>query len=281
MIDFLGDFTADQEFCKLLGRRDDEVDLAVAALELARDGDPRLDFSPTLAWIGSRGAELSGRVALARGDEAILRELTDCLWGRHQITGSPEAYDSAAGSYLNRVIENRTGIPIAVSVLYLAVAEKAGVALRGVCAPGHFLVRYETLHKPLFIDAFHQGRLLTFADCLERVMSEHQLNKPQAKRALEPSGPRAIIGRMLNNLKAVHARHENWGQCWKVQHRLLALQPALYSERRDWALISLKAGKPGPALTMLEQCLQACPDDERPVLEEHAKQARGSVARFN
>ncbi|RPI81506.1 MAG: hypothetical protein EHM42_10510, partial [Planctomycetaceae bacterium] len=251
MIDFIGEFSADQEFRKLLGRRDDEVNLTIAALELARDANSRLDFTPTLQWIAARGAEISGLVALASGDQAILRVLADCLCARHGITGNSMAYDSADGSYLNRVIETRNGIPISLSVLYLAVAECAGIALRGVCAPGHFLVRYETLHKPLFIDAFHKGRVLTFAECLERVQSEHQMTKAQARRALEPAGPRAIITRMLNNLKAIHAHNENWTQCFKTQNRLLALQPAAYSERRDWALIALKAGKPGPALTML------------------------------
>ena len=281
MIDFFGDFSGDSEFRKLLGRRDDEVDLTIAALELARDADPQLDFAPTLQWIEARGAELAGEFALARGDEAVLKVLANCLAGKHRITGASDAYESPDGTYLNRIIATRQGIPISLAVLYMAVAEKAGVALRGVCAPGHFLARYETLHKPLFVDAFHHGRIASFAECLERIQQEHQLTKSQARRALEPAGTRAIVTRMLNNLKAVLAQNERWALCWKVQHRLLALQPSSYSERRDWALVSLKAGRPGQALTMLEECLQNCPAEERQVLQQHSLQARSAVAQFN
>ncbi|MCY2963406.1 MAG: hypothetical protein NT069_07095, partial [Planctomycetota bacterium] len=73
MIDFLGDFAEDSEFSKLLGRRDDEVDLTRAALELARDADPNLSFDPVLNWVADRAGELSGPIARASGDEAILR----------------------------------------------------------------------------------------------------------------------------------------------------------------------------------------------------------------
>ena len=281
MIDFLGDFAEDSEFSKLLGRRDDEVDLTRAALELARDAYPNLSFDPVLNWVAERAGELSGPIARASGDEAILRALTDCLAGRFEITGSPEAYETPDGSYLNRVIETRTGIPICLAVLYLAVADKAGIGLRGVCAPGHFLTRYDTLHKPFFIDAYHGGRILTLAECIERLVTEHDLTKPQARKALEGTGPRPIVARMLNNLKAITAKVENWKLCWKVQHRLLALNPSASSERRDWALVSLKAGRPGPALTMLEQCLKNCPEEERAILREHANKAKGAVSAFN
>jgi hypothetical protein len=112
-------------------------------------------------------------------------------------------------------------------------------------------------------------------------MEEQEMTRSEARKALEPASPRAIIVRMLNNLKAITARTEDWKLCYKVQNRLLALHPAQYNERRDWGLIALKAGRPGPALTMIEQCLRNCPADEAEVLRDHAKLARGAVAQFN
>src|SRR5262245_9357432 len=120
-MDYLDDFAADAEFCKLLGRRDD-IDLTIAALELARDGCPGLEFGPVVEWISARAAELSGPIARARSDEALLAELGGCLAGRHGITGTPQAFEQADGSFLNRVIERKTGLPISLSVLYMAVA---------------------------------------------------------------------------------------------------------------------------------------------------------------
>jgi regulator of sirC expression with transglutaminase-like and TPR domain len=90
-----------------------------------------------------------------------------------------------------------------------------------------------------------------------------------------------IIIRMLNNLKTLYARQEDWQPCCRVQYRLLALQPAEYSERRDWAVISLRAGRAAGALEMLEACLKVCPADEREFLEQQKAAAHGKLARWN
>src|SRR4029079_10694996 len=123
-MDFLEDFAGDAEFLKLLGRQDDQVNLTSAALELARDAYPDLAFETVFRWIDDRAGELSGPAARAGSDEALLAELGKCLAERHGIVGSREIFEHADGSFLNRVIERKTGIPISLSVLYMAVAER-------------------------------------------------------------------------------------------------------------------------------------------------------------
>lgn len=280
MFDFLKDFAADGEFLKLLTRRED-VHLATAALELARDGDSQLDFGPTLAWIDARAGELSGPLARARSDEEVLQALAECLGEQQGLVGNAECYEHPESSYICDVIERKTGLPIALSVLYMAVAERAGLTLQGVAAPIHFLTRYETLDAPLFVDAFAGGTVLTLAQCITRVEDTSELTGRRAIAALDPVGPRAIITRMLNNLKALHAKHEDWRACWKVQHRLLALHPAAFHERRDWALVSLRAGRASAAIDMLQNCLASAPTDERDTLEQHLAEARKEQAKWN
>jgi regulator of sirC expression with transglutaminase-like and TPR domain len=86
---------------------------------------------------------------------------------------------------------------------------------------------------------------------------------------------------MLNNLKVLYARQSNWSAAWMVQHRLTALQPSSYCERRDLALISLHANRPGPALDLLRSCLRNCPEDEKPTLEHHLQEASSQICRWN
>ncbi|MFN0056741.1 MAG: SirB1 family protein [Planctomycetales bacterium] len=280
MHDFLADFSADTEFLKLLTRHD-QVDLPTAALELARDAYPGLDFQPTLRWIEERGGELRGPLARVTSDEAMLHVLGESLGERQGLVGRAECYDLPDSSYLHRVIELKTGLPIALSVLYMAVAERAGVSLLGVGAPIHFLTRYDTLDEPLFVDAYAGGQVLTFRQCLDRVQESSGLSEAEARAALEPVSHRTIILRMLNNLKALFARQTDWRACWQVQHRLLALRPGNYHERRDWALVSLQVGKAGSAMTMLESCLATCPDEERESLEEKLGEAKKMMAQWN
>jgi regulator of sirC expression with transglutaminase-like and TPR domain len=274
------DYGCDVEFLKLLTRRAD-IDLPVVALELARDAYPDLDFRETLAWLDERAGELSGCVARARAETDALRLLADCLAERHGIFGDQACFEQADSSFLHRVIETGRGLPITLSVLYMGVAQRLGLDLRGVSAPMHFLTRYESVDGTLFVDPFARGRILTQSVCMKWLSGISGLRKPQLRASLKPVGARTIVIRMLNNLKALHAQQENWPAAWIVQHRLTALQPCSYQERRDLALISIRANRPGHAIDLLRSCLRNCPSHEKDTLERHLEEANVQLCRWN
>jgi regulator of sirC expression with transglutaminase-like and TPR domain len=270
----------DGEFLKLLARRPD-VDLVSVAAEIARDAEPNLDASQVRDWIDHRAAEARGPVARADSEADALAALGRCIHGRHGLTGGCAAFESPDGSYLHKVIERKTGIPISLSVLYIAVAERVGLDLRGVAAPRHFLTRYESADGPLFVDAYHGGRVLTRDECLRFLAGVTGMPPELVTPCLAPADPRAIVIRMLNNLKALYAKRGEWPAAWHVQHRLVALQPAAYGERRDLALIALKAGRPGCAVDLLNSCLASGPEEDRPQLKGHLRAAQSQLCRLN
>lgn len=277
---FDAEYSQDQEFLKLLQRRAD-VDLTRAALELCRDAYPNLSFDTTLEWIAARGEELQGPAARAVNERAALEQVADCLAGTYGLCGDKDAYGRADSSYLPRVIESQRGIPISLSVLYMAVANAAGLDLRGVAAPMHFLTRCETTEGPLYVDAFCGGRMMTYQECGRWLHELTDLPMAQIFPALEPIGPRPIILRMLSNLKALHVRQEDWGAAWLVQQRLTALQPASYPNRRDLALLAMRSDRPGRAVDLLESCLRTCPEHDRPLLMRQLDEATSQLARWN
>lgn len=274
------EFSQDAEFAKLLARRRD-VNLVVAALEIARDAQPDLSFSHTLEWIARRGDELRGPVAKARNERLALKELARCLSGMHGLHGDRNAFDLPESSYVNRVIETGVGIPISLSVVYMAVADAAGIELSGVATPMHFLTRFDAAEGPLFVDAFHAGQILKYHDCVTWLESISGLDDSQVLQTLEPATPRDIILRMLNNLKALHLRHEQWQQVWRVQRRLSALMPGSYSQQRDLALVALKSNRPGVAIDLLEDCLSVCDEQEKELLLTHLHAAERMLAGWN
>jgi regulator of sirC expression with transglutaminase-like and TPR domain len=273
-------YACDAEFLKLFTRRAD-VDLTLVALELARDAQPGLDFRPTLEWLDARGRELSGAVARSRTEDETLRLLVECLSERHGIFGDADCYERAESSFLNRVIETGRGLPITLSILYIAVAQRVGIDLRGVSAPKHFLTRYESIEGTLFVDPFAHGRIVSQRECLKWLCGVSGLRKSDVRPSLKPVGSRTIVIRMLNNLKALYVRQENWHAAWMVQHRLTALAPGSYQERRDLALISLRANRPGHAVDLLRSCLRTCSTDEKPALERHLQEASSQLCRWN
>ncbi len=273
-------FQCDSEFIKLLMRRSD-IDLTAASLEIARDAYPDLDFDETFDWIDDRAEELAGPVARAKTDIDVLEELRNCLITNHQIHGSPEAFCQADGSFLNRVIETKQGGPISLSLLYMAVADRLGIKLSGVATPSHFLTRYESIAGPLFLDPFSGGRVMTFVETADWLQQSTGAPGSSIVNALEPAEPRVIIIRMLNNLKRLYTKQECWKSAWNVQHRLAALQPTLYEERRDLAVLSLKAHRPGDAINLLSCCLKSCPSDESEMLAQHLESAQTEISRWN
>ena len=163
----------------------------------------------------------------------------------------------------------------------MAVAEQLGVDLQGVSAPMHFLTRFESDGGPLFVDSFSHGRVFTESECIRWLRTLTGQPAEQIDAALEPVGPRAIVIRMLNNLKGLFTQSQDWSKALKVQHRLFALQPAVYVQRRDLGLIALHADRPGEALDLLQACLRTCPDDERDMLDRHLLDAQRALARWN
>lgn len=274
------DYRNDLEFTKLLARRSD-VNLTIAALEIARDAYPELDFATTLDWIDARGHELSGPVAKARDEHAVIAAISECLAETHGLGGDDSCFENPDSSYLNRVIETSHGLPISLSVLYMAVAERVRVDLRGVSSPRHFLLCYESAEGPLFIDPFSGGRMLDEATCARWIGELSGLEGRKLAAALKPVDARTIVIRMLNNLKALYVRLDKWRAAWKVQRRLSALQPASYDERRDLALISLRANHTGRAIDLLKSCLKMCAEEEKETLQLHLDEAGGQLARWN
>jgi regulator of sirC expression with transglutaminase-like and TPR domain len=273
-------YACDAEFLKLFTRRAD-VDLTLVALELARDAQPGLDFRPALEWIDQRARELSGAVARSRSDAEALRLLVECLAEQHGIFGDVECYQRAESSFLNRVIETGRGLPITLSILYMAVADRVGIDLRGVSAPRHFLTRFESVDGSLFVDPFARGRIISQRECVRWLCEISGLKKSDVRVSLKPVGSRTIVIRMLNNLKALYIRQEGWTAAWMVQHRLAALLPCSYQERRDLALISIRANRPGHAIDLLQSCLRTCPTEEKPSLELHLQEANSQLCRWN
>lgn len=274
------DYSCDNEFLKLLSCRSD-VDLTRAALELARDQFPRLDFRPTLDWIDARSEEVASRVAHAWTERDALCELADCIAGSHGVYGDRSAYATADGSFLHRVIEMRRGIPISLSLLYMAVADKVGIELVGVGAPMHFLARCESTEGPLYLDAYGRGRIMNTEQCLNWLERITKFSRCQLERSLEPASPRAVLIRFLTNLKVLYLELEDWNSAWLVQHRLAALQPASYADRRDLAIIAVQAHHPGQAVQLLECCLSSCPKQDKELLQSQLDRAHSMLAQWN
>ena len=186
-------------FAKLMADEVDSLDLDEVSLVMSGVFQPGLDEIEWLAALDLIAGDCPTPTAAG-----VSRYLFDELG----FTGNREAYYDWRNSCLDRVIETRTGIPISLSVLMIEVARRLGVGLVGVGMPAHFLVRPAD-DENMFFDPFDGGKQLDRAGARELFETITRGQAPWSESHLDPTPNRAIVIRMLNNLKAVFARRSD------------------------------------------------------------------------
>jgi len=256
-----------------------EVDLAEINLLLAADFEPDLDVPVVQSQIFELGAELE----FGPFDEPVerVRTLSRLLFSDLGFSGDSETYDDPRNSYLNEVLERKLGLPIALSVLAIAVGEAAGLTIAGVGLPGHFIAKLIDGPTEVLFDPFHGGRILTHRDC-ERLASNATGRPFHATRdALEATPPGIIVQRMLNNLKSSYLRRSMFDEAAAIIGWLGELLPNEPEHIRDLGFAFLQAGRPGKAMTQLERYLPHSGPADKPMVERALREARRHVAAWN
>src|SRR5438445_11901588 len=157
-----------QDFAALLAAGG-QTDLARAALAIARIAYPDLDPAPYVRQLDDLAAAVRPRLFPRASPEAAVTELAGYLFGECGFRGNQEEYYDPRNSYLNDVLERRTGIPISLSLVFIEVSRRLGLAVEGVGFPGHFLVRVAGQRGSLLLDPFFGGRRVDQAELLERL----------------------------------------------------------------------------------------------------------------
>ena len=190
-------------FRELSAAADEEVDLEKGAFLLARYAFPNLDVCDYRRKIEAMASEVRDRMGRRVSGEEAVKILNRYLFAEQGFRGNTKNYYEADNSYLNRVIDRRTGIPISLSTVYLLVGSRLGLPLHGVGMPGHFLVKFESDRYKIFIDCFNGGALLTERDCARFLV---QAGYGFEEKYLCKSSNRAILIRMLKNLIAIYTK---------------------------------------------------------------------------
>lgn len=181
------------------------------ALGMAAAFDPG---DPVAARAALDGLASEVRLALGgveRSSRAEVRALSAVLGRRHGFTGETREYDHPDNSMLPRVLDRRRGLPILLSVLYVAVARRAGIPLHGVGLPGHYVAgRFDAAEdKPLLLDPFHGGVPIEVPNLPAEIV--------------RPWGPHETALRMLNNLVASFSRRGQLAQAIRAAEMRLLL----------------------------------------------------------
>jgi len=192
----------EEELHDLVAHPEGQLDLLEAgAFLIARYAYPGLDEAAYVHKLDEIAAEVRNRIGQRVSGEETVKTLGRYLFIEQGFRGNPKNYYEVDNSYLNRVIDRRTGIPISLSVLYLLVGKRLELPVFGIGMPGHFLVKFESDRYKVFVDCFNGGALLSERDCARFLM---QAGYGFEERYLQKSSPRAILVRILKNLIPIY-----------------------------------------------------------------------------
>ncbi len=221
----------------ILARPDSDVNLAEAALLVAAEEYRGLDVRAYLVRLDEMGEALRQRLEEEPRPERAIMALNRYLFQEQGFRGNIDEYYDARNSYLNEVMDRRTGIPITLSTIFMEVARRAGLEVEGVSLPGHFVVRVLTPARPLLVDPFHAGMLLMEKDCQERLDRIFNGKVKLEPRMLRPCRRKDMIERILRNLKALYLRDQDKDRALRVVDLLVRIQPGSAEDLRDRGIL--------------------------------------------
>ena len=243
-------------FREMVSRREDEIDLAAAALLIAREHNPNLPVEKYL----NRMKLMANVVRLRLGDSPEPKEMVEGinnhLFNGEGFGGNEADYYDPRNSFLNEVIDRRRGIPITLSILYLEVAANVGLAMSGVGFPGHFLVKYQSEQEEIIVDPFGRGVMLTREDCANRLRVVSDGQAPFREHYLSAITKKQILRRVLTNLKGIYLSSSEYGRSLWAVEMLLAISPWDVDEIRDRGKIYYQLKEYENSLADLETYLE-------------------------
>lgn len=249
-------------FAAFARQPEDALDLVEGCLLIADLAYPDLDHhayrrrvdslaSDARAALGMRDGEMLPADTVCRREtaERVLLALRDILAGREGFAGNRDEFYDPRNSFLNDVLDRHTGIPISLSAVYVAVAERLGAPLVGANLPAHFLAKWPLAREEggdVFTDAFNGGALMDEAECVNFVL--RLVAGASGAPRVDPHwfdavGPRVFLTRILHNLKLIYLHRGDTGHALEVIERLVLLRPDLTQELRDRGLLRLAMGE--------------------------------------
>jgi regulator of sirC expression with transglutaminase-like and TPR domain len=203
---------------------DEEVDLVVAALIAVEFEYPDLDVAGYVDQV-DRFASLASSLVHDETPGGPIRALDAAFFEHLGFRGNHDDYYDPRNSFLNEVIDRRTGIPITLALLYIELGQRMGLELTGLSFPGHFLVRYQDGEQLTYIDPFHRGARLDRDALQARLRRVVGPGAQLDEQHLAPASRRDILLRMLTNLAAIYRRAGDVYRSIAVLERMNVLDP--------------------------------------------------------
>ena len=228
--------------------------LDCAALELATIDTPDLEPGPWLDRLNELASQLGDRMRNFNDGRDFVETAQRFLFGELGFHGNEEDFFDPRNSCLNQVLERRVGIPITLSVMYMEIARRLAMPVFGISLPRHFIIEFDDGNYSTYIDPYHGGRTITSEECF--ALARAKVADPVLLRR---ASKKEIAIRMLQNLRGVYLRRQDWARAVLTLDLLLIGAPELPGWYKQRGLLNLELKRLQAARRDLERYLTLDP----------------------
>ncbi len=251
-----------EDFRRAVSGPDDEIDLARVGLIAARVQYPGLEIESILESLDALAAKVRARVSAEAPVLDQVEALTGVLIENFGLKGATKTYYDPRNSFLNDVMERKIGIPVSMSILYMSVGSRAGIALAGTGIPRHFLVRVLGIQPPRFVDVYGKGRIMDLETCQRAVTRMFRGQIELHPEMFETVSNAAVVTRLLTNLKMIYLNSMRYSAVVPILDRMILVNPQETTLWKERGLIRFRLGHSRQARQDLERYLNESPNPE-------------------
>jgi regulator of sirC expression with transglutaminase-like and TPR domain len=262
-------------FAAYVSRPDADIQLDVAALLIAAESEPNLDIDRYLLYLDETASRFEHQASHATHLGVSVTSLNDFIYLSEGFGGNIKDYYEPRNSFLNHVINTHQGIPITLALIHLCLGSRLQIPVHGISFPGHFLVRYGH-DQGVIVDPF-SGRILSQTDCSTLLK---QIAGPRAviqADYFDIASNKSILIRILDNLKQIHWRNQDWDHSKACIERQLLLIPEQQEFNIQLGAIYERQGQLSMAQHTYTQVLEASQDQEIKSLASQRLLAMGTA----
>jgi len=248
-----------RQLAEELARSESELNLARAALLVAKEEYPQLPVELYIARLDQIAEEVKDRLANETAPLVVLSELVNTLYVRRGLSGNRKAYYDPRNSFLNDVLDRGLGVPLTLGIVLLETGWRLQLPIEGVNFPGHFLVRFRGSELALLIDPFDGGKL-RFEDEAQELLDLVYGGVVRLQESfMRTASKREMLLRLLTNLKGLYVKGGDHERALAAVERLLMITPTSPAESRSRGVLLARLGRHEEAAAQLEAYLRVSP----------------------
>lgn len=252
-----------ENFARAVRCPDDEINLSSASLNAAAAEFPDLDVVAYQGLIAKLGVQVKSHLTAHHSIYDFVDVMYDVIFEEAGFKGNTKDYFDPNNNHINQVIDQKTGSPVALSILYMEVARTAGVLVDGISLRKHFVVAVGDGDDRLYVDPFYRGGLLSRKECIVSILGKDRVDGGDfddlERKFLRPTNKRTILRRLISNLKVAYEKHKRYELALSSSERIQLLDPSNLGNLSELAHLQTKVGNFGDAVDSLTQFLDRAP----------------------